>query len=197
VLPLAAPSTADTSHIIAPEHASNLGPENIILQSWNGGLTNIKNLTSRGYDVVVSSNEFFYLDCGNGGYIGNDPRYNELSNPNASIPTFNYGGLGGSWCSPYKTFQRIYDYDFTFNLTEEEASHVIGGETPLWGEQIDDTIVSQKVWPRAAALAELLWSGNRDPVTGDKRTTQLTQRLNNFREYLVVSGVQSAILQPK
>ncbi|KPI46088.1 Beta-hexosaminidase 1 [Cyphellophora attinorum] len=183
--------------IIAPEHAANLGPENIILQSWNGGLTNIKNLTSRGYDVVVSSNEFFYLDCGNGGYIGNDPRYNELSNPNASIPTFNYGGLGGSWCSPYKTFQRIYDYDFTFNLTDEEASHVIGGETPLWGEQIDDTIVSQKVWPRAAALAELLWSGNRDPVTGDKRTTQLTQRLNNFREYLVASGVQSAILQPK
>jgi hexosaminidase len=105
--------------------------------------------------------------------------------------------LGGSWCSPYKTFQRIYDYDFTFNLTNEEASHVIGGETPLWGEQIDDTIVSQKVWPRAAALAELLWSGNRDPVTGDKRTTQLTQRLNNFREYLVASGVQSAILQPK
>lgn len=183
--------------IIAPEHATDLPPENVILQSWNNGITNIKNLTSRGYDVVVSSSEFFYLDCGNGGYVSNDPRYNEMENPNASIPTFNYGGIGGSWCSPYKTWQRIYDYDFALNLTDEEASHIVGGEAPLWSEQVDDTIVSQKVWPRAAALAELFWSGNRDPQTGEKRTTQLTQRINNFREYLVASGVQAAILQPK
>jgi hexosaminidase len=183
--------------IISPEHADDLPPDNLILQSWNNDLTNIKNLTSRGYDVVVSSNSFFYLDCGNGGYVGNDPRYNEMANPNASVPTFNYGGIGGSWCSPYKTWQRIYDYDFTLNLTEAEAAHVVGGEAPLWGEQVDDTIISQKVWPRAAALAELVWSGNRDPATGEKRTTQLTQRINNFREYLVANGVMAAILQPK
>jgi hypothetical protein len=30
---------------------------------------------------------------------------------------FNYGGDGGSWCAPYKTWQRIYDYDFLTNLT--------------------------------------------------------------------------------
>lgn len=183
--------------IIAPEHATDLPPEGIILQSWNNGVENIKNLTSRGYDVVVSSSEFLYLDCGGGGYVGNDPRYNEMSNPNLTVPTFNYGGIGGSWCAPYKTWQRIYDYDFTLNLTDAEAAHVVGGEAPLWSEQVDDTIVSQKVWPRAAALAELLWSGNRDPETGDKRTTQLTQRINNFREYLVASGVQAQILQPK
>lgn len=182
--------------ITAPEHASDLPPEGILLQSWNDP-ANIKNLTSRGYNVVVSSNSFFYLDCGNGGYVGNDNRYNEQVNPDALIPTFNYGGIGGSWCSPFKTWQRIYDFDFTLNLTSEEASHVAGGEAPLWGEQIDDTIVSQKVWPRAAALAELLWSGNVDPSTGIKRTTQLTQRINNFREYLVANGVQAQILQPK
>lgn len=179
--------------VIAPEHAS-IPPENIILQSWND-ISNIKNLTSRGYDVVVSSNSFFYLDCGNGGYVGNDPRYNEPYQESATS-VFNYGGIGGSWCSPYKTWQRIYDMDVNFNLTDEEASHVIGGEAPLWAEQVDDTIVSQKVWPRAAALAELFWSGNKD-AEGNKRTTELTQRINNFREYLVASGVQAAILQPK
>jgi hexosaminidase len=130
--------------------------------------------------------------------VSNDNRYNEQVAPlDGTVPTFNYGGIGGSWCAPYKTWQRIYDFDFTLNLTDEEASHVVGGETPLWGEQIDDTMVSQKVWPRAAALAELLWSGNKDPATGIKRTTQLTQRINNFREYLVANGVQAQILQPK
>lgn len=183
--------------VIGADHATNIPTEGVILQSWNNGLTNIKNLTSRGYDVVVSSSDFFYLDCGNGGFVGNDPRYNEMADPNATIPTFNYGGNGGSWCAPYKTWQRIYDFDFTLNLTADEASHVIGGEAPLWSEQVDDTIVSQKMWPRAAAFAELFWSGNVDPITGNKRTTQLTQRLNNFRDYLVANGVLGEILQPR
>ncbi|KAL2441239.1 Beta-hexosaminidase [Exophiala dermatitidis] len=182
--------------LLSDPHAHTL-PQNIILQSWNGGLTNIKNLTSQGYDVVVSSADFFYLDCGFGGWVTNDPRYNEMANPNASVPTFNYGGGGGSWCAPYKTWQRIYDYDFTHNLTDTEKTHVLGPEVALWSEQVDDTVVSSKLWPRAAAVAELAWSGNRDPTTGLKRTTQMTQRILNFREYLVANGVQATPVVPK
>ena len=181
---------------LSPEHAWTV-PQNIIMQSWQSGLTNINNATKLGYDVVVSSSDFFYLDCGFSGILGNDPRYNEMANPNASVPTFNYGGNGGSWCAPYKNWQRIYDYDFTANLTDAQKSHILGAEAPLWSEQVDDTVVSSKMWPRAAALAELVWSGNRDPATGLKRTTQLTQRILNFREYLVANGVMAAPLMPK
>ncbi|KIY01627.1 uncharacterized protein Z520_03179 [Fonsecaea multimorphosa CBS 102226] len=177
-------------------HAHSV-PTNIIMQTWNNGLENIQNLTTLGYDIVVSSSDFFYLDCGFGGWVTNDPRYNEMANPNASVPTFNYGGNGGSWCAPYKTWQRIYDYDFTLNLTSAQKSHVLGTEVPLWSEQVDDTVISSKMWPRAAAAAELSWSGNRDPVTGIKRTTQMTQRILNFREYLVANGVQATPLVPK
>ncbi|KAL6241400.1 woronin body major protein [Rhinocladiella similis] len=180
----------------ATPHAHTV-PKNIILQTWNNGLENIKNLTARGYDIVVSSSDFFYLDCGFGGWVSNDPRYNEMVNPNASVPTFNYLGNGGSWCAPYKTWQRIYDYDFTLNLTATEKGHVLGTEVPLWSEQVDDTVVSTKMWPRAAAMAELAWSGNKDPKTGIKRTTQMTQRILNFREYLVANGIQAAPLMPK
>jgi hexosaminidase len=56
------------------EGAKNV-PKDIILQSWNNGIGNIKNLTRDGYDVIVSSSDFMYLDCGFGGWIGNDPRY--------------------------------------------------------------------------------------------------------------------------
>jgi hexosaminidase len=106
--------------------------------------------------------------------------------------TFNYQGGGGSWCAPYKTWQRIYDYDITVGLTAAEAKHVLGGITPLWAEQSDDTTVDSKVWPRAAALAESLWSGNRD-AHGKKRVTQLTQRILNYRERLVGRGVGVSI----
>lgn len=176
-------------------HAYNV-PKNIVLQTWNGGLTNIKNLTASGYDIIVSSSDFMYLDCGYGGFVTNDPRYNVMSNPDASTPNFNYGGNGGSWCAPYKTWQRIYDYDFTLNLTDTESKHVLGAISPLWSEQVDDTVISGKMWPRAAALAELVWSGNRD-AAGKKRTTEMTQRILNFREYLVANGVQAAPLVPK
>ena len=131
-------------------------PTDIIMQTWNLGLENIKKLTSSGYDVIVSSADWFYLDCGNGGWVGNDPRYNVQTNPDAETgtPNFNYGGGGGSWCAPYKTWQRIYDYDFTTNLTTAEAAHVIGVTAPLWAEQVDDQVISSKFWPRATALGE-------------------------------------------
>ncbi|RMZ80484.1 hypothetical protein DV737_g3013, partial [Chaetothyriales sp. CBS 132003] len=182
--------------VLSAAHARSLPTEGVIVQSWNNGLANIKNLTSRGYDTVVSSADFFYLDCGFGGFLPNDPRYNEMVNPDPSQSTFNYGGKGGSWCAPYKTWQRIYDYDFTLNLTADEKKHVLGAEAPLWSEQADDTVLSSKIWPRAAALAELVWSGNRD-AEGHKRTTQLTQRILNFREYLVANGVQATPLVPQ
>jgi hexosaminidase len=172
--------------------------KDVVMQSWNNGTGNIARLIDMGYDVVVSSADFLYLDCGHGGYVTNDPRYNVQSNPNAEGEfSFNYGGPGGSWCAPYKTWQRIYDYDFDLNFTDTQKKQIIGASAPLWAEQVDDTVISGKMWPRAAALGELVWSGNRDPKTGKKRTTYMTQRILNFREYLVANGIGAAPLVPK
>ncbi|KAJ5854723.1 beta-N-acetylhexosaminidase hex-Penicillium chrysogenum [Penicillium rubens] len=181
---------------IATESAHDV-PKDVIMQTWNSGEGegNIKKLTSAGYDVVVSTSDFLYLDCGRGGYVTNDARYNVQSNTDGGV-NFNYGGDGGSWCAPYKTWQRIYDYDFLTNLTASEAKHIIGAEAPLWSEQVDDVTVSSVFWPRAAALGELVWSGNRD-AAGRKRTTSFTQRILNFREYLVANGVMATALVPK
>ncbi|KAI2889912.1 CAZyme family GH20 [Aspergillus niger] len=181
--------------VLSTEHAYDV-PTNIVMQTWNSGLDYINQLTAKGYDVIVSSADFMYLDCGMGGFLTNDPRYDVMSNPDASTANFNYGGNGGSWCAPYKTWQRIYDYDFTQNLTVTQAQHIVGAEAPLWSEQVDDVTVSSQFWPRAAALAELVWSGNRDE-NGRKRTTLMTQRILNFREYLVANGVQAQALVPK
>lgn len=179
-------------------HATNVSRE-IIMQSWNNGVDNISKLTAAGFDVIVSSADFLYLDCGFGGYVSNDPRYNVQSNPDptGATPSFNYGGIGGSWCAPYKTWQRIYDFDFDRDQTEAQRKHIIGASAPLWSEQVDDTIISGKMWPRAAALGELTWSGNKDPKTGKKRTTTFTQRLYNFREYLVALGIPATPVTSK
>ena len=181
--------------VLSTEHAHYV-PKDVVMQNWNNGIEYIDKLTEQGYDVIVSSADFMYLDCGQAGFVSNDHRYNVMDNPDPDTPNFNYLGGGGSWCSPYKSWQRIYDYDFTQNLTDAQAHHILGAEAVLWTEQTDDVTVSSKIWPRAAALAELVWSGNRDDK-GHKRTTLMTQRILNFREYLVANGIHAEALMPK
>ena len=47
----------------------------------------------------------------------------------------------------------------------------------LWFEQADPAVLDARIWPRASAMAETLWSGNRDE-TGKKRYAEATDRLN-------------------
>lgn len=178
--------------LVTSENAAKSLPKDVILQCWSGGVHTIKDLTHAGYDVIVSSASHFYLDCGYGGFVTNDHRYTD-SKENQD---FNQGN-GGSWCNPYKTWQRIYAFDFAANLSQDEMQHIIGAEVTLWSEQVDTTVLTQKIWPRAAALAELTWSGNKNIETGKLRTNLLTQRLFNFREYLVALGYKASPLVPR
>jgi hexosaminidase len=44
------------------------------------------------------------------------------------------------------------------SLTDEEKSRILGGEVAMWGEFISPENVDSRIWPRAAAVAERLWS---------------------------------------
>ncbi|MCL7036731.1 hypothetical protein MKW94_028558 [Papaver nudicaule] len=174
---------------------SFLPKDSVILQTWNNGPNNTKLIVSAGYRAIVSSSDFYYLDCGHGGFVGNDSRYDKQNGDDSGSP-FNYNnGNGGSWCSPFKTWQRIYDYDITYGLTKDEAKLVLGGEVALWSEQADHSVLDARIWPRTSAMAETLWSGNRDE-TGKKRYAEATNRLNEWRYRMVDRGIGAEPVQP-
>ncbi|KAI3444915.1 hypothetical protein Pfo_001580 [Paulownia fortunei] len=166
---------------------SLLPPENVILQTWNNGPNNTKRIVDSGYRAIVSSSDFYYLDCGHGDFIGNNSQYN--------LSPGSDQGNGGSWCGPFKTWQTIYNYDITYGLSEAESKLVIGGEAALWSEQADSTVMDPRIWPRASAMAEALWSGNRDE-TGKKRFAEATDRLNEWRYRMVTRGIGAEPIQP-
>lgn len=165
--------------------SSFLPREHTILQSWNNGIKNIKRIVEAGYRAIVSSSDYYYLDCGHGDFLGNDSLYDDWVN----------NGTGGSWCGPFKTWQTIYNFDITNGLSLAEAELVLGGEVALWSEQADPTVLDSRIWPRASAMAETLWSGNRDE-TGKKRYADATDRLNEWRYRMVHRGIGAEPIQP-
>lgn len=173
-----------------------LPKETTVLQTWNNGAENTKRIVAAGYRAIVSSSAYYYLDCGHGGWVGNDSRYDKQEKEGEGAPLFNDpGGRGGSWCAPFKTWQRVYDYDILHGLTEDEATLVLGGEVALWSEQSDAAVLDGRLWPRAAAAAETLWSGNKG-ASGRKRYANATDRLNNWRYRMVARGIRAEPLQP-
>lgn len=95
-----------------------LPPKNTILQTWNNGPNNTKQIISSGYRAIVSSANYYYLDSGHGDFLGNDSRYDQGNGGNT--------GRGGSWCGPLKTWRTIYNYDITYGPTEEEVKLALG-----------------------------------------------------------------------
>lgn len=167
-----------------------------VLQTWNNGAENTKRIVAAGYRAIVSSASYYYLDCGHGGWVGNDSRYDVQEKEHDGMPLFNDpGGTGGSWCAPFKTWQRIYDYDILHGLTEDEARRVLGGEVALWSEQSDAAVLDGRLWPRASAAAETLWSGNKGS-NGRKRYANATVRLNEWRYRMVARGIRAEPIQP-
>ncbi|KAG8857991.1 N-acetyl-glucosamine-6-phosphate deacetylase [Tulasnella sp. 330] len=135
-------------------------------------------VVEKGFQIVHVPSNYFYLDCGGGGWVGDNT-------------------AGNSWCDPYKTWQMIYSFDPYDSITAAQQPLVLGGETALWSEQSDTDSLDDKLWPRSAAAAEVFWTGANGPDGHPRNSTEALARLHDLRYRYVQRGVKAIALQPE
>uniref|UniRef100_A0A6B2L145 Beta-hexosaminidase n=1 Tax=Arcella intermedia TaxID=1963864 RepID=A0A6B2L145_9EUKA len=153
-----------------------INPSDYIIQVWENSETNtVPDLLNEGFRLITSNWDAWYMDCGVGGWVDS----------------------GSNWCSPYKEWQLMYSnkpYESlsgTWKITDpEQRKLLIGGESCLWSEEADAHSMEVRIWPRAAALAERLWS---DPSTSWR---EADDRMQYHRQRLVDRGINADALQP-
>jgi len=141
-------------------------PENSTVYSWEKGRSREAISISRnmGYKIISSPDEYSYFNY-----------------PQAWEGELPYNNWGMSAISLYN----VYHFDPTFELSQEQASNMIGVEALLWGEYITSiNTLFYMTYPRALAFSEAGWS---NPKNKDWKT--FCKKLDYHLKYLSKKGI--------
>ncbi len=159
-------------------------PEETLVQVWRNS-ERIEAVLRKGFGVIFGDYHHWYLDCGYGQFL--DPYTDNKSPP--GVPFNTSGGHPSrleppylDYCAPFHNWRDIWVFDPLANVSKELQDGIEGGEVLMWSEQTDSTDLDFKLWPRAAAAAEVLWAGPRKQA----QMSEATWRLGQWRERLVV-----------
>ena len=123
---------------------------------------------NRGYEIVRCPTSYCYFDYRQG--LAEDP--------------FPYFG------ERHVPLDKVYRFDVLEGVDDEARKNVVGGQCCNWGEKTPNaTMLEWKLWPRALALSEVLWT-YPDPKKRD--FAEFSQRAAVHRKRLIRSGVNCA-----
>lgn len=114
-----------------------LAPDATVM-SWRGAAGGIAAATA-GHDAIMSPNTHCYFDYYQRADLANEPP-----------------AIGG-----HLPLQRVYEFDPVAGIDPQHHARVQGGQGNVWTEYLPTTaLVEYMTWPRAAALAEALWTAS-------------------------------------
>uniref|UniRef100_A0A182YEG5 beta-N-acetylhexosaminidase n=1 Tax=Anopheles stephensi TaxID=30069 RepID=A0A182YEG5_ANOST len=155
-----------------------LSKNTFAVQVWGGSKwpENFQ-LINSGYSLVISHVDAWYLDCGFG----------------------SWRSTGEGACSPYRNWQTVYKHRpwEEMKLTSLQMRQILGGEACLWTEQVDESLLDTRLWPRASALAERLWTDPTEERYSESVPLEVYNRMSVFRNHLLELGLRAEPIFPK
>ena len=136
-------------------------PPQAMVMSWRGTSTGVA-AAQNGHDVVMTPNEYCYFD------------YAQCLEDDPEKYPFNWTVL--------VPLAKVYDFDPLKDIPNAYHRHVLGAQANNWSEMtLDGRELEWKLWPRAAALSEVLWSypKRRDFVAFARRLAPLHKKLRD------------------
>ncbi|KQX35124.1 beta-N-acetylhexosaminidase [Devosia sp. Root436] len=117
-------------------HGDAVDKDKAFVIGWRNVEINAE-LAERGYDIVVSPGQRYYLDMANG---------QAWAEPGA--------GWAG-WSGPQET----YEFESRAGMSEQGLKHLLGIQACIWSESMTDrAIFDRLVFPRLSAIAESGWT---------------------------------------
>jgi len=117
-------------------HGDVVDKEKVYLVGWRSVEVNAA-LAERGYDVVVSPGQAYYLDMS---------QSNEWAEP------------GAGWAG-WSSVEQTYSFDPVAGWSDAQQKHFLGVQACIWGEPMTDRAVFDRlVFPRLSAIAETGWT---------------------------------------
>ncbi len=143
-------------------------PKDVVIQSWRGQRS-LFLAASRGYRGILSAG--YYIDL-------NQPASQHYLVDPLMLPP-------GAENDPTAKGVEVPEH-----LTPEQEARILGGETTEWTEFITPEILSNRVWPRSAAIAERFWSPQNT-----RDVTSMYTRLGWVSHQLRLEGVPNGRVQ--
>lgn len=117
-------------------HGDAVDKDKSYVIGWRNVAINAE-LAERGFDIVVSPGQRYYLDMANG------------------IDWAEPGAGWAGWSGPRET----YEFDPRAGFSDEGLKHLLGIQSCIWSESMTDrAIFDRLVFPRLSAVAESAWT---------------------------------------
>lgn len=145
-------------------------PNTAVIEAWRSHLTFV-DAVKKGYKAILAHG--FYLDRQNPHFDQKVQRY----------------AFDQTWMDFYEN-EPFRDHRFN----PEQRNLVLGIEACAWGEQVDDTNIIQRIFPRILGASERSWS-NIEKL-GPDDTIRAAPRLETHRCRLVRRGIEAGPIAP-
>jgi hexosaminidase len=74
-------------------------------------------------------------------------------------------------------------------LSDEQKKYILGGEATMWAELVNEDNIDTRIWPRTAAIAEVLWSGRKTFGQDSLYNNEMMfLRFNNFANNTLIAA---------